>query len=453
MWSYGRAVARVAALVGIAAACSEVAPTSPIALDSAEPQLFGGPAPDPASFDGHVDRHFARIAEEVPSFGGLFFDADGRLNIHLTEGSQELSPVRVRQLLGVPLARIGIDLDAQPVVLLPARFGFTELHQLRERLHSVMYLSDVVFTDVDERRNRVLVGVANAAAAHAVEHSLQMLGFSRDAIVISETGPVHFTQGPTLRDRVRPVGGGLQIQFTDMAAQPFFCTLGFNVRAPDRPGVQGFVTAAHCTRNLGGVDGTPYWQPTGTTPNTTDPNFIGTEVHEAPFFGAPIGGCPVGRQCRRCDAAGIRYAPGIDNAFGRIYRTSTGVNIDPMVPTYEIVAVKPFPFVGDQMYKVGRTTGTTQGVVTNTCVNLSVAGTNIVYLCQDIVAGAPQIVGGGDSGAPVFQPEPNVNGVRLAGLLWGSMGPNNDQFTFCAMDNLQFENPGIVPWRVFPPRF
>jgi hypothetical protein len=57
-----------------------------------------------------------------------------------------------------------------------------------------------------------------------------------------------------------------------------------------------------------------------------------------------------------------------------------------------------------QVYKVGRTTGLTTGVVTNTCSDRFFAG-NIELLCQYMVPGLAadvQVAAGGDSGAAVF---------------------------------------------------
>src|SRR5439155_22136942 len=70
--------------------------------------------------------------------------------------------------------------------------------------------------------------------------------------------------------------------------------------------------------------------------------------------------------------------------------------------------------VGQTVNKIGRTTGWTQGQVTNTCVNTGVSGTNIVLLCQNFVDAG---VGAGDSGSPVFSIV-SGNNVVLHGTLW-----------------------------------
>src|SRR5439155_14042273 len=71
--------------------------------------------------------------------------------------------------------------------------------------------------------------------------------------------------------------------------------------------------------------------------------------------------------------------------------------------------------VPQQVNKVGRTTGWTQGNVTRSKVNTGVSGSNIVLLNQDWVSAG---VGPGDSGSDVFKIN-SGNDVTLYGVLWG----------------------------------
>jgi hypothetical protein len=70
---------------------------------------------------------------------------------------------------------------------------------------------------------------------------------------------------------------------------------------------------------------------------------------------------------------------------------------------------------GTVLNKVGRTTGWSQGPVSQTCVNTNVQGSRIHQLCQTLVTAA---VAGGDSGSPVFRITSGDN-VTLVGILWG----------------------------------
>jgi hypothetical protein len=415
----------LAAAVAAAGACTDVGPVEPLAFDQGV-ELFGASA-DPASFSGGLDAAFARIAEQHPGFGGAFYGEDGTLYIYST-GVQPLST----RALGAPLAEIGVDLNAQPVRVLEGQYDFRELRDWRARADVVFGLRGVVFTDVDEAVNRVRIGVENAAAEAAVARAIAMAGVPREAVVISRAEPEYPMQ--TLRDRVRPVAGGLQINFPG-----FLCTLGFNVRSPQYPNVHGFVTNSHCTAVRGEMTETPYWQPSSGVPDS----FIGNEAHDEPFFtGGP---CPAGSLCRYSDAAGVRYEEGVPNAFGQIYRT-TGIGsltIDQANPFFEIVEERPRTLVGDPINKVGRTTGWSSGSISFACVNIGVAGTNPqqVMLCQDRFSMSPGTQGG-DSGSPMFQ-RVGEDGARLVGILWGTT-------TFSPMENIRFENEGPAPWITFP---
>jgi hypothetical protein len=88
--------------------------------------------------------------------------------------------------------------------------------------------------------------------------------------------------------------------------------------------------------------------------------------------------------------------------------------------------------VGQTVSKVGRTTGTSSGVVTNTCVNTNVSGSQLTQLCQTFVSAA---VGSGDSGSPVFTGSGNVT---LVGILWGGSS-NGAQFVFSPLRSIKDE--------------
>jgi hypothetical protein len=204
------------------------------------------------------------------------------------------------------------------------------------------------------------------------------------------------------------------------------------------------VTASHCTITPYINSSTPYWQPSGSIPNASDPNFIGTEVHDVPLRESPS--CIHDWGCRWSDAAGMRYAPGVNNAFGRIYRTTgfNSIQIDPSNPFFTITGELTYGDLqglspmdpNDFLHKVGRTTGWTRGPVHQKCMNMSPAP-GIMLLCQYSVQGGPPIAAIGDSGSPVFVLD-GGNNVRLAGLLWGAQGDN--VFLFSPMFGIRAEN-------------
>jgi hypothetical protein len=432
-------------------ACSESVPTEPTAAAPEVPALFGGSVPNPQDHVSNTrDAHLARIADEVPGFAGMYRGEDGVLNVRMAAGTRGLSAAQARQALAPRLAAFGIDLSSQPVQIVSADYDFATLHALHGRVSHVLGIRGVVSTDADEVANRVRIGVEDADARAAVERALAMAGVERAAFVISEAQPIQLKQ--TLQQRVRPLGGGLQINYPG-----FLCTLGFNVRSPERPNVRGFVTNSHCTSNQFGTGtfGTPYWQPSGSVAGPSDPNFIGNEAWNVPLFTG--GACPAGRVCRWSDAAGVQYSsavPAAQIAFGALWRTTGpgSITISPTNPNFFITAERPFPNPGDPMNKIGRTTGWTQGNIAQSCTNLNVAYPqipNLTLLCQETVQGTGVIVGGGDSGSPVFD---NIQGnnVRLTGILWGGT-QDGTLWAFTAMNEVRFENPppAGLTWTTF----
>ena len=279
--------------------------------------------------------------------------------------------------------------------------GPPNLGALHQRLLPLFELDGVVYTDADERTGRLVVGILNPGLLTAIRARLNALGVSSQSVDVVLTEPI--VQLTTLRDYVRPIEGGLQVRF-DL----YFCTLGFNGVRSD---IDGFVVNSHCTTKQGGVNGTRYYQPL----NQIDAEFIGTEIAD-PSYRRNIPECPRGRVCRYSDSAYAQRASGVAAAKGFIAKTdSVNTGSLTIVADQFRITSKGSSILGQTVNKVGRTTGWTQGSVTNICVNTAVSGTNIVQLCQDFVSAG---VGGGDSSSPVFAIT-SINDVQLRGILWG----------------------------------
>ncbi len=289
-------------------------------------------------------------------------------------------------------------------------------------------LPGTVLADYDETTNRVLVGVEHAAAAASVRGLAARLGVPAAALEVREMEPIGYAA--TLRDRIDPRVGGIQIHFGN-----FLCTLGFNATDGTE---NSFITNSHCTNTQGGVEGTAYFQPT----STVDGVSIATEV-EDPVYQRNIAGCPRGKKCRRSDSSRARYNAGINFDRGRIAQTSGPNNGSLTITGFLDFTAEDlrtsFPS-GTTVRKVGRTTGMTEGSVTSTCATVNVSGTNVSQICQTIVQRAgTQIVAGGDSGSPVYI------GSALAGILWGG-NSSGDLFVFSPLANIEQElgNLGVL---------
>jgi hypothetical protein len=298
--------------------------------------------------------------------------------------------------------------------------GRADLEALNQRLLPVFELAGVVFTDADETRGRVVVGVLDADMQGLVRATAARLGVSAQDIEIVETEPIF--QVATLRDSLRPAPAGAQIRFS-----AYVCSLGFNARLD---GVSGFVTASHCSDRQGSVEGTQYYQPVNQIPD----ELIGTEITDPPYLRG-VSGCPKGRVCRNSDSNFVQAADASDLGFGKIAKTD-GVNTGSLVVAGEFaITGEGVAGVKTSVNKVGRTTGWGQGLVTRTCTNTGVSGSNIVLLCQTWVENKNAvIVQGGDSGSPVF----SISGgnATLLGNLWGG-NSSGTQFVYSPLSGIR----------------
>jgi len=356
------------------------------------------------------------LARAVPGFGGLFLD-NGVPTVYLTDVSKR-GPAE-RALSGFAQSR---GFSPGEIRVLQGWYAYGDLDRWSQAVSFEAFdQGGVVFVDLDEASNRVLVGVERGASHANITSLAARLGVPAEAIVTRDVDPIQYAA--TLQDQVRPVVAGVQIHFGN-----FLCSIGFNAVSG---GQNSFVTASHCTNTQGGVEGTQYFQSLSSQPNS----FIGTEVADPVYVRGRKGtACPKSRRCRFSDASRAAYAAGVPFTLGGIAQTSGPNNGSLTITGTFNVTSEGDAVVGDIVNKVGRTTGWTQGVVTNTCVNTGVSGSNIVQLCQTFVSAG---VGGGDSGSDVFGLT-GGNSVRLLGILWGGNGAGT-QFVYSPITNVEQE--------------
>ena len=347
-----------------------------------------------------LDQEYARMAEKVPGFGGLYLDEQGTTHVYL----QDLSRAGDMQGLG------------DRVVFQQGDYNFGDLYAWKDQVRPQLAQPGAVYLDIDEQRNRLVFGVGRDSIDRFNEGLQSFLRGTRvppAAVIVEVADPIEPVALEFLTDKIRPVPAGVQI--TRPVEGGFsICTLGTNAV---RAGVRGFVTASHCTAARSVVEGTVFFQ---STPGGTSQ--IGVETVDPPFFIG--GGCPPGRKCRFSDAAFAAYDSAALSAGPQIANPLFwGV----MLGTLQVSAAQPrlsltnflfgTPTSGSFLFKVGATTGGTMGPVSQTCVDANVPN-SITMLCQDLVfAGAA----GGDSGAPVFFK--GSTSANLVGIQWGVLGP------------------------------
>jgi hypothetical protein len=397
-----RLQAFAAGLLLLSAACSDHSdPTAP----NQQPELSDQAVRQAGDADP------IELGRKVPGFGGFYLDPQAKPVVYLRGADQRGNAERA---LAPFLAVQG--LAASELRVLPARFDWDQLELWSRRVSGeILAVPGSVYVDADEANNRVLVGVERGATAR-IQAALARLGIPNSAVTIQETEPIRMTA--TLRNRVRPVSGGLQVNFPG-----FLCTLGFNAI---RGGQNSFITNSHCTTDPGGTEGTPYWQPTQSSGGR-----IGTEVSDPVYF-SNRNGCPAGKRCRFSDAARGSYTAGTPFSLGKIARTSGANNGSLTISGTFSIRAEGTASVGQTVSKVGRTSGWTRGRMTNRCLDVAIKGTNIVQLCQDIVSAR---AGAGDSGSPVFK---GNDSVTLVGVLWGG-NESGTQFVYSPMANIERE--------------
>ena len=375
------------------------------------------------------------VAQAVPGFGGYFLDGAGRPSVYLRDAAQR--PAAEQALAGF-LADRGFA--ASDLRVLQGDFDYAQLDQWYRLVRGgVFSVAGIVLGDVDEGSNRLRFGVVSAGAIAGVRSVLTLAGIPAAAAIV-EPRPA-FRTVATLRDRVRPLSGGLQINFfpTPPGVSPvtLVCTLGFNAV---RFGISSFITNSHCSNVEGGEETpTDYYQ---NRQAGGAANFIGIEVDDPHWTSQLNLDCPPPLACRYSDALRVQYAPGTSATLGRIARidevtTTLDDTTHTIAGNFAIKSERADPIQGETANKVGRTTGWTLGPTTGTCVDVLALGTTHIRLCQAIVAA---LVDGGDSGSPVFFRKGGGSNVTLLGILWGgSTDEANPEFVYSPMSGIERE--------------
>jgi hypothetical protein len=365
----------------------------------------------PEKAEKTLDDKFLDVAAKAPGFGGMFVDGD-TLKVYLLNPSQK--PAAEAAIASV----FGRE-HAKNIQILQGKYSFAQLKEWNNRAGELFDTQGTIYTDVDEKENRVKIGIDNSDFK-TVEQRLNKLGIPLDAVIIEKVDPIVYMS--TLQDKVRPVQGGLQIAFSN-----YLCSEGFNSNSS---GIAGFVTASHCTNKQGGVEGTQYYQN-----YVASGNLIGTEILDPYYTKIKCQAYRIkGKVCRYSDSEFSMLAPGVGQDSGLIEKTdSVNTKSLTIAGSFRITS-EGSSVLGGTVNKVGRTTGWSQGKVTGTCVNVGVQGSNIVQLCQDVVSAT---VGGGDSGSPVFSiTNTQTNDAELRGILWGG-NTAGTQFIYSPIANIE----------------
>jgi hypothetical protein len=344
-----------------------------------------------------LDERFARVDSVADGFAGMFL-ARGMLVIRRKPG--RATQADMRAAVETEFGR-DIDLSRVSVRFENTDYGWLELNQWFESLRDLLGMGFAHSLDIAEDRNRIVVWTQPDMPVDAVLREIEARGVPRHAVEI-EARLAAKKAAVTLRDRVRPVWGGLQVRTAIDE-----CTLGF--LAKDTYGDRHFVTNSHCTLVEGAPDRVIFYQNSVGTNNR-----VGWEVLDPYAFAC--GDNPT-YGCRYSDAALIAIDDSVWWGFGGIARTTSigSITLDSQNGWSFEITSHGLAIVGMELSKIGRTSGWTTGTVSATCVAVD-PGDGFTRLCQDVVTGYAT---GGDSGSPVIVPDLVSGTAMLFGVLWG----------------------------------
>lgn len=405
-----RQLALGTALVLIVAACARIEenPTMPVTArqSNRSPYSTQDVSPGASTFDELM----LGLTASAPGFAGLYVDTTGQMVVLSVASSDPLqSEDAVREWFAQTRRDLPVSVRRQQ-----AERSFAQLFNTRRTLNPFAQ-SGVNYVDIDEKLNRVVIGV------DAPRDSVAMLAHaSRQGVAASEIvvrimrRPIPSTE---LWDYIRPLQGGIAITTRDGFGNFVGSSIGVIARFPG-DGSRYAVTCSHCTPQLFGMPNpSELFQPDWTLPDS----LVGVEaVDPSPSFGPP--NCDPYTVCRQSDAA-LFYLYNSSNPFTIAH--TTWVSVTPgakgsttlATPSFDVTGVVPYSnlLVGQGLNHVGRTTGWSAGSITNTCVDRNESG--VVVRCNMIMQAT---AGQGDSGSPVFQWYGGSTGwsANAAGIVW-----------------------------------
>jgi hypothetical protein len=305
----------------------------------------------------------------VPEFGGWYFDDDGNLNVWARDATTLGARARARAVVAQVAAEVGL-IPGRPgyqIIIRQGTYGWQELSDWRDQMEDVATsMEGARWVDLDERINRVSIGVNSGRARAQARRRAADLGIPTSALSVQmvdyctpdsldcqqdpcmydstscqdpcsidpsspgctmdpceinpddpacQPPPLEWSGGEIDRSvSYAPVGQTLDAEFRTLRGGILIrsytrqgdnaCTLGAVASSSTYGAV--FVTNSHCTYDQGGVNGTQnFYQH-----YISQPLFVGTEVQDPPY--ATPSGCSwysLSQSCylrRNSDAAVIR---------------------------------------------------------------------------------------------------------------------------------------------------
>ena len=146
------------------------------------------------------DDRWVQSARTVPGgFGGYFMRADGREGIYLKQPEKRAEAVAALNLRPVTGVMIGSDVVAER-----GRWDYVQLYEWYRYLRPRIRERGLWSTDLDEARNRILIGVESDASRRRLEAELGTLGVPCFLVAIEIGKPPRTMRltAPSARDTV-----------------------------------------------------------------------------------------------------------------------------------------------------------------------------------------------------------------------------------------------------------
>ena len=161
----------------------QLAGPGPTAYNS--PQSNASTSPRSSEMPSTNDR-LAAIVEQVPGFGGYYFDPDGVLNIYLLDPTQGAAE-RARAVLAETFHGGGFaSAKVRPV---QGQYDYVQLNTWFKRLSGLVRGGrEVSMLAVSGMKNRLTVGVVTARARRSTEQKIRKAGVPLEAINFEVTG-------------------------------------------------------------------------------------------------------------------------------------------------------------------------------------------------------------------------------------------------------------------------
>jgi hypothetical protein len=168
-----------------------VPPATPGLTSTPQPTAIASPSSDQvgSSEVKTIDDLFATVANQHSGFGGMYIDEEqDTIYVFLLNGDLNGVVKELKKVLGEQ------SLPQRKAQALPATYSFLQLKEWHDHMaQQVFQIPEVTLTDVDDAKNRLLVGVETPEARAPVEKQLQALNIPNEAVTMEVTGPIELS--------------------------------------------------------------------------------------------------------------------------------------------------------------------------------------------------------------------------------------------------------------------